>query len=119
VTLSTIAKEVSKWENIKNVDFICSDYNTWFTTNHATFDVIFSFAVHIWLNVTPEVYSKQLRSILNPNGYLLFESQTLETDKMFDAFCEAFEENGFSKRSEHLLCDDGQTNRKLVIFQVQ
>lgn len=116
-TLVTIAKKVSDWQKIQNVQFLCTDYNEWIKENNNTYNVIFSFAVHIWLDVSPADYSKQLFSITEPGGYLLFESQTIETDKMFFAFCNHFILQGYKKLWERPIRDDNHTNRTIVLFQ--
>ncbi|MBE5900458.1 MAG: class I SAM-dependent methyltransferase [Lachnospiraceae bacterium] len=116
-TLVTIAEKVSDWQKIRNVQFLCADYNEWIQETPDTYDVIFSFAVHIWLDVSPADYSKQLFSITAPGGYLLFESQTIETDKKFSDFCNHFVVQGYEKIWERTIRDDGRTNRIIVLFQ--
>ena len=113
VEIARVAKDILK---IDNVDFVCDDYNHWKTVNHRKFDVIFSFAIHIWIGTTPEEYAKDIYQMLNNNGVFFFESQTLESDIKYLDYCREFERIGLKKIREKDFSDDGKTNRRFTVF---
>lgn len=115
--LVDIANETAKEVRINNVRFISGDYNEWQKENTSKFDVIFSFAVHAWLNIKPDIYAVQLVDMLNNNGFLLFESQQLSTDKLFDDFVDALKKENMMILKEDIVKDDGETNRKFLVLK--
>lgn len=114
--LVEIATQASRDLQINNVSFICSDFNYWEKNTFETFDVIFSFAVHIWLNVSPKQYAERINSFLNIGGYLIFESQTLKSDILFEEFCQQFKNVGLKEINSNYIMDDLETERKYCIF---
>lgn len=115
--LVEIAQTAKKILKIDNADFICDDYNHWKAGNQQKYDIIFSFAVHIWIGTFPKEYATDILKMLNRNGILFFESQTLENDVKYADYCKAFEEAGLVKLREDNIMDDGKTNRKFTIYQ--
>lgn len=115
--LVDLACETAQMIGLGNVEFISCDYNDWRKMNTLKFDVIFSFAVHGWINVEPEVYAKQIVSMLNDNGSFIIESQQFLTDKMFIPFVNAFLDKGLQIINENMINDDGETDRKFVVLQ--
>ena len=113
VEIAHAAKDILK---IDNVDFVCDDYNHWKTVNHRKFDIIFSFAIHIWIGTTPEEYAKDIYQMLNNNGVFFFESQTFESDIKYVDYCKEFKRIGLRKLREEDFCDDGKTNRRFTVF---
>ncbi len=113
VEIAHLAKDILK---IDNVDFVCDDYNHWKIVNRRKFDVIFSFAIHIWIGTTPEEYAKDIYQMLNNNGIFFFESQTLESDVKYVDYCMEFERVGLKKIREDNIKDDYITNRRFTIF---
>ena len=113
VEMAHVAKDILK---IDNVDFVCDDYNHWKTVNRRKFDIIFSFAIHIWIGTTPEEYARDIYKMLNNNGVFFFESQTLESDVKYVDYCREFERVGLKKIREDNIKDDGLTNRRFAIF---
>ena len=113
VEIAHVAKDILK---IDNVDFVCDDYNHWKTVNRRKFDIIFSFAIHIWIGTTPEEYARDIYKMLNNNGVFFFESQTLESDVKYVDYCREFECVGLKKIREDDFSDDGKTNRRFTIF---
>ena len=114
--LVDIALRTAKALGIKNVDFISSDYNRWKNNNKERFDMIFSFAVHAWLNVEPADYAAEINGMLNSGGHVILESQTLKTDKRFYDYVEAFQNRGLVVVNDELIKDDGRTERRFLIF---
>lgn len=100
VEIAHLAKDILK---IDNVDFVCDDYNHWKTVNRRKFDIIFSFAIHIWIGTTPEEYARDIYKMLNNNGVFFFESQTLESDVKYVDYCREFECVGLKKLGRTIL----------------
>ena len=116
--LVKIAKKVSKYLNIDNVKFVATDYNKWEKKAKDTYDVICSFAVHYWLQVTPITYTKRLYELLNPGGYIFFESQNLETvDQEFDEYCKEFVKLGMTVVKDGTIKDDDVIERRYLVFK--
>ena len=118
-TLVKIAQTVAKRLGIKNVDFLAVDFNMWPPADEEeTYDVIFSFAVHHWLKTTPDAYARKLYHLLNPNGYIVFESQRLDTiDTEFHLYCAEFLNAGMRIIKEGTIEDDGIIKRKYLVLQ--
>ena len=116
-SLSDVGKTVAEHMNIDNVKFICDDYNKWQDDNKKRYDLIFSFAVHIWIDVSPERYALQLYDMLKDKGHIILESQTMESDSLFEEYAENMEKAGLSMIHTGVLKDDGVTNRKFYIFE--
>lgn len=115
--LVEIATMAASLLDIHNVIFECNDFKKWREKNKKKYDIIFSFAVHIWLNVSPEEYAIQLYEMLKKGGRLIFESQDMLHDKKFDEFCKCFLEIGFLLEREDIMKDDGKINRKFVVYK--
>lgn len=116
--LVKIANKASKYLNIENVKFIATDYNKWEKKEQSTYDMIFSFAVHYWLKVNPKSYSKRLYELLNPNGYLFFESQNIETvDAEFEEYYNEFINLGMKLEKDGVIKDDGSIKRRYLVFK--
>lgn len=115
--LVEIAKDTAKLLNIDNVQFINADYNEWQKHNTKKFDIILAFAVHIWLNIEPDEFANQIYKLLNDNGYFIFESQTYQSDILYDKFCEEFINIGLKELNKEFMKDDGKTLRKFSIFK--
>lgn len=114
VDVANTAKDILK---ISNAQFICDDYSNWKKENKRRFNVIFSFAVHVWLGVLPEVYAENICSLLENDGIFLFESHVLQTDKYYDAYCNSFKNQGLVEIAAGYIMDDGVTERKYTIFR--
>ena len=90
-----VAQVTAKILELDNVTFINSDANEWFRENQdKRYDLIFSFAVHHWIGMNSEDYSKVVSQLLLPGGYLVFESHGIKDGEEFIA---AFEAKGMKK----------------------
>ncbi len=113
-----LASDISQMLGIENLTFRSGDYNEYQKNiQDGSFDAIFSFAVHIWLNISAEEYTDQIKRMLRDGGYVFFESQTYGSDALFPIFCETFLKKGFQVKYENMLCDDGEIERKIIVFQ--
>ena len=115
-TLVKIANEVRDFLKRENVHFETGDFKEYRTNKK--FDVIFSFAVHYWIGLSAEEYCKRIVSLLEQDGYLIFESQNIETvDVDFEKYCHQFEKNGMKKIREGQICDDGEITRRFLVYK--
>ena len=115
--LVEIARKSSDMLGKSNIAFFNVDYKEWQSVNTKKFDIIFSCAVHIWLNISPKEYALQLYGLLKSGGHLVFESQTLQSDKLYEAFCKELDEIGLKRVKEGYIKDDGKTDRRYAIFE--
>ena len=81
-----IAKGTAEILELGNVTFINADANEWLKSNlHNKYSLILSFAVHGWMGITAEDYAQIISELLEPGGYLLFESHWLADGEEFSA----------------------------------
>lgn len=119
VALVKIADLVKDYLHLKNCEFIQRDFNSWYQKNENHYNVIFSFAIHHWLNITSEVYVEELDRLLLPEGYLCFESHDLSfgKDDMYDECKKLFGRKGYARYTEGMIKDDGKSKREYIIYQ--
>ena len=115
-SMSEFSARTAALLGIFNIDFIPGDFNQWYLENNCSFDVILSFAVHIWIGMDPETYADAICGMMSSGGFLLFESQDYRNDKKFDEFCDAFSRRGLSIKNDGFMVDDGIHERKFVCF---
>ena len=117
-TLVNIASKTAGMLGINNCEFVCADFNKWCVENKGKkFDMIFSFAVHYWLNAGPEDYAETIDSLLNTGGYCILESQNIYTvDKNFADYTAAFSRR-FTKCYDGSIKDDWIIERKWAVFK--
>lgn len=114
--LVKIAETVRDYLKRENVCFEAGDFKEYITNEK--YDVIFSFAVHYWIGLPVKEYCKKIVSMLETDGYLVFESQNIKTvDKEFAEYCNEFEKLGLEKIREDKICDDGEIARKFLIYK--
>lgn len=111
------AKEAGKILDMSTVEIVQADFNEWVKNNTRKFDVILSFAVHHWLGASPEGYIEILDNLLNPGGYVVFESHISATGwNEFAKFSEVFMKNGFEKYSSGSI-DEDESKREWAVFR--
>lgn len=115
-SLVQIAECTKEFLGKKNVNFEQGDFNTY--TSKRKYDVIFSFAVHYWIGMPEKQYAEKLKSMLNENGVIVFESQDIEKDPGFDSYIEAFLSQGLSVVNEGTIRDDGIITRRWVVLRI-
>lgn len=116
--LINIADKVKSYLNIENCEFINKDFHKWFRENKKSFNVIFSFAIHHWLNLSPCDYANKLDSLLMTDGYICLESHDLscDLDYVYESCIEEFIKLGYCLYKEGKIVDDGITPRAFVIL---
>lgn len=116
-TMVEFSKKAAKMLEITNVDFVSADFTKWYPKNKEKYDVILSFAVHIWIGMEPYQYAKVCYDMLNPGGVLLFESQDISGDVKYKDFCDEFQRCGLEMLDRGQITDDGVISREFAIFR--
>lgn len=117
-SLIIVANLAKDYLNIKNVEFLCNDFEKWYLENSKeSFDIIFSFAVHHWLNIDFYQYIDIIDGLLNINGIVCFESQSYDPDTEFDLCIELLLKKDYLVQDKGTIIDDGTTMRKFYILQ--
>lgn len=116
-SLVEVANCVKKYVSMGNCTFINSDFHDWYQSNVQTYDVIFSFAIHHWLNLEPEEYVHRLDKLLRKKGYICFESHDLCVgDYEYEMCLSKWRSMGYITKIEGNILDDGVTKRKYSIL---
>ena len=117
-SLVKVADLVAEYLKVSNCEFLIGDFNDWYRDKgiDAKYNIIFSFAIHHWLNLPSKEYVAVIDQMLRADGYVCFESHIYGEDVGFD---ECYEE--FLRRGYHIVCekkinDDGLQNRQYVLF---
>ena len=93
-TLIKVANITKKHLQIKNCFFFNDTFDAYKTNNK--FNLIFSFAVHKWVQVSFYEYVKRLSYMLEKNGIIIFESHSLKSiDRFFLLRIKVFKNLGF------------------------
>lgn len=116
--LVKVAKIVSDYLKLKNCSFFNCDFKEWVKDNTSTFDVIFSFAIHHWLDISSDKYVEILDSLLNDGGFFCFESHDLQSgDSEYDVCRNMFLEKKYKLIKEGKIKDDGLVEREFCVLQ--
>ncbi|MCC5071517.1 class I SAM-dependent methyltransferase [Xanthomonas campestris] len=115
--LIDIAQRMAAARGIDNCHFECSSFADFMATQQQRYDVIFSFAVHVWIGMPIAEYAAVLHDLLAPGGRLILESNNLATnDTTFFATIPQLLDAGFRVHSRGLLKDDGIIERAFYVF---
>lgn len=114
-TMVEVANIVKEYIHAENCEFWQGDFCEWMKQNHNTYNVIFSFAIHHWLNVSQEEYVQMLDELLEVGGHICIESHELSVvDLEYDRCIELFLEKGYECINEGEIMDDGAIRRKYM-----
>lgn len=102
---------------VSNCSFYHGDFNDWYKNTNAKYSVIFSFAIHHWLNLTSKEYTAMLNKLLVSHGYLCFESHIYDADPEFYECCKELEDLNYKVICKKRIKDDGLHEREFVLFQ--
>lgn len=116
-SLVKAANLVKDYLNVSNCSFYHGDFNDWYKNANTGYSVIFSFAIHHWLNIIPKEYVAMLNRLLYTHGYLCFESHVYETDPEFYECCKEFKSLDYKIICEKRIKDDGLREREFILFQ--
>lgn len=118
--VSKFSKRIAQKLNICNVTFINADFKEWKSLSRRQYDIILSFTVHQWIDLSPQLYVAKIASLIKPCGFVVFESRDLaEADKDYEYF-DAFLNNGFTsikKGYSTYYMDDDSEKRMWTLFQ--
>lgn len=117
-TLVSIAECVRKYLKIDNCVFVNADFNEWYKAQKEKYDVIFSFAIHHWLNLKPEEYVERLDDLLKVNGVICMESHDLarQKDCEYEECIELLLNRKYVIQKQEDIMDDGITHRNFTIL---
>jgi 2-polyprenyl-3-methyl-5-hydroxy-6-metoxy-1,4-benzoquinol methylase len=116
-TLILISRVTKRKLKINNAEFIRGDFSK--IKFDKKFDFIFSFAVHYWVGLSTKHYAEKLKSLLNPNGIVLIESQDIEKfDADWDEKISTILSVGFEALDDGSLKDDGIICRRFAILRL-
>lgn len=79
--------------------------------------MIFSFAIHHWLDMKTSDYAEILNSLLEDKGYLLIECHEYGQDDEFTEVCQELENKGCVLIRDELIKDDGATRREFRMYK--
>lgn len=111
------AELVKDYLKISNCTFVNGDFNDWHKRQTMTYHVIFSFAIHHWLDIVPSEYVNILDKLLRSRGYICFESHIYGTDVEFDQCYEEFQKLGYRTIYDKRINDSGLQEREYLLLQ--
>lgn len=115
--LVKVGELVKDYLKVKNCVFYTGDFNEWYKQINTTYNVIFSFAIHHWLNLSPQEYVEILDTLLEKDGYICFESHIYGTDNKFDECYKKFRELGYRVICDKKINDSGLQEREYLLLQ--
>ncbi|WP_455886675.1 class I SAM-dependent methyltransferase [Pseudomonas rustica] len=117
--LIDIARTLAAQRRIDNCEFLALSFDEFIARNEGrTFDVVCSFAVHVWIGLPIAEYGRVLHGLLSEGGLLALESNRLETnDKDFYTHVQTILDCGFSLEYQTTLKDDGVIERGFCVLR--
>lgn len=115
--LVKVAELVKNYLNVSNCTFVNGDFNDWYKEINSTYNVIFSFAIHHWLNLSPQEYVTMLNRLLKKHGYICFESHLYGEDMKFDECYKEFQRLGYQTICDKEIDDSGMRTREYLLLQ--
>lgn len=114
--LVKVADFVKDYMGIDNCLFENQDFDTWYVGNTKKYDIVFSFAIHHWLNLKSEEYISRLDSLLNKGGYICIESHEGE-DLLYKQCVEGMCRMEYHILNRDKIKDDGMREREWCLLQ--
>lgn len=115
-SLCKIADYVKNYLRLQNCTFINQEFDKWYVENDKKYDVIFSFAVHHWLNLSAEEYVERVDLLLKAGGYVCFESHIADADIEYEKCLECWDRKGYEVRKQGEIKDDGILPRRFCVL---
>lgn len=123
-SLANAGSFVAKELGISNTNIQNADFNLWYEENYEKkYDVIFSFAIHHWLDLAPDVYVNKLDVLLKKDGYLWIESHDQGGDIDYFKIIDSLKEKGWLQLQDEAIYDEevarevGKTGRRFSIMK--
>ena len=116
--LIKIARLLAQGRGVNNCNYDTLSFHDFIADQPAAqYDVVLSFAVHVWIGLPMPEYARLVAGLLRPQGLLVVESNNLATnDTQFFASLQAFLDTGLSLRKQGMLKDDGVIERGFFIL---
>ena len=117
-SLIQIARKLASYHGADNCEFLTSSFEDYRQSAPDKFNLIFSFAVHVWIGKPMAAYVSDLKEMLEPGGVVVIESNDLvRNDSQFFENMSSFYEQGFFLMYRGTLKDDGVINRGFCVFK--
>ncbi|MDD2236227.1 MAG: class I SAM-dependent methyltransferase [Kiritimatiellae bacterium] len=115
--LVQIARKTKEYLGTANAEFIASPFEQW-NAGERQWDVVLSFAVHLWVRMPFEMFAAKLLTLLKPGGILLLESHNIhQNDSCFDERIKWMCHLGLELRRWGMIRDDGVHERIFAVLQ--
>lgn len=113
--LTKISEKLKNYLKIENVNIINEDFRKFKTDKK--YDIIFSFAIHRWINTTPKKYFKLIDEKTKKNTLIFLESHNIKTqnDKLFNQLTSYFIKNNYHVVKEDFI--ENKFIRKFIVFK--
>lgn len=115
--LIAIAHHLARHQSVNNCQFLACTFNEFLAQNKQQYDVIFSFAAHVWIGLQIKDYINQLRGMLAPQGTIIIESDNLDNDTEFMQNMRFFLASGFILLHQGEIIDDEVITRAFCVFK--
>ncbi len=115
-SLVKVANVVKNYLRMDNCFFEHKDFDSWYIENTKTYDVIFSFAIHHWLNLVPTEYADRIDKILNNKGYICIESHVGD-DVEYKGCLDSLLQKEYCICGQGTIRDDGMREREWCLLQ--
>ena len=115
--LVKVANLVANYLKVTNCMFYNGDFIDWYRNADKNYSVIFSFAIHHWLDLNSQEYVAIINHLLRVNGYVCFESHIYGEDAEFEECYREFLKLGYHIICEKKINDDGLQERQYVLLQ--
>lgn len=113
-----IANYLARHNAAENCTFLTSTFDEFQSNNKQQYDVIFSFAVHVWIGIPMQDYIEKLKGMLAPQGVIIIESNNLDKNDMeFMQNMRLFLTADFILLHQGEITDDGVIRRAFCVFQ--
>lgn len=114
--LVDVANLVKKYLGMENCFFIHKDFDSWYMENTKSYDVVFSFAIHHWLNLAPSEYMDRIDKILKKGGFICMESHVGE-DSEYKKCLEDLLGRGYCMYIKGNIMDDAMREREWCLIK--
>lgn len=117
-SLVKVGELVRDYLKVPNCVFFKGDFKKWYKQAHRkSYNVIFSFAIHHWLDLSPQEYCVILDSLLKEEGYICFESHIYGMDDEADKCRQKLLEMGYQIICDKKVSDGGSEEREYILFK--
>lgn len=116
-SLVRVGELVRDYLEVPNCAFYNGDFKDWYKQTNMKFDVIFSFAIHHWLNLSPEEYVTILDGLLREEGYICFESHIYGMDEEANVCRQKLREMGYQIMCDKRISDGASEEREYILFK--